>query len=459
MNEGRVAVFDVGKTNAKLALVDLSDLSEIAVLTRPNTVLPGPPYPHYDVEGHWEFLLESLAGFQREHGVDAIVTTTHGAACALIGADGRLAAPVLDYEHPGPDETADSYDAIRPPFEETGAPRLAGGLNLGAQIHWQFQSEPGLRERTKHIVTYPQYWGFRLTGNAACDVSSLGAHTDFWNATDRCLSALADRLGIVGKLAPVTPSDAVLGPILPEIAARTGLQPGTPVHCGIHDSNASLLPHLLRHKPPFSVVSTGTWISVMAVGGEKIALDPGRGTLMNVNALGDPVPSALYMGGREFELVDGGRGAEPTNGDINRVLSSQTMLMPALVTQSGPFAGRASRWIGSEPEKGSGERNVAASFYVALVTAECLRLVGHRGPVIVEGPFARNPAFRLMLAAATGSEVRVMEGATGTSQGAALLVRGDPGPEQIAVVQQPPGGERGALLGGYASRWRERLAA
>ena len=33
-----VAVIDIGKTNAKLALVDLDSLAEIAVVTRPNAV-------------------------------------------------------------------------------------------------------------------------------------------------------------------------------------------------------------------------------------------------------------------------------------------------------------------------------------------------------------------------------------------------------------------------------------
>jgi len=40
-----VAVIGIGKTNAKLVLVDATDLTEIEVLTRPNTVLPGPPWP------------------------------------------------------------------------------------------------------------------------------------------------------------------------------------------------------------------------------------------------------------------------------------------------------------------------------------------------------------------------------------------------------------------------------
>ena len=76
-----------------------------------------------------------------------------------------------------------------------------------------------------------------------------------------------------------------------------------PVFCGIHDSNASLLPHVLTRPAPFSVVSTGTWVVIMAIGARKVALDEARDTLINVNALGDPVPSARFMGGRAFAML------------------------------------------------------------------------------------------------------------------------------------------------------------
>ena len=68
--------------------------------------------------------------------------TTHGATCALLDAHGDLALPVLDYEHDGPDTLAAEYDAVRPPFAETGSPRLPAGLNLGAQIFWQQRRFP-----------------------------------------------------------------------------------------------------------------------------------------------------------------------------------------------------------------------------------------------------------------------------------------------------------------------------
>ncbi len=272
-----VAVIDIGKTNAKVALVDLERMSEVAVLTRPNTVRPGPPWPHFDIEGHWSFILDALRAFHDAHGIEAISVTTHGASIVLVDRDGRLAAPMLDYEHQGPDEVAAKYDAIRPPFEQTGSPRLSAGLNVGAQLHWMLETDPGLRKRTALILTYPQYWSFRLTGVAATEVTSLGCHTDLWIPSEGKASTLLATLGLDNMLAPQRPARDVLGTILPDVAARTGLPDTTPVHCGIHDSNASLLPYVLGKTPPFSVVSTGTWVIEMSMGGEALALDPGAG--------------------------------------------------------------------------------------------------------------------------------------------------------------------------------------
>ncbi len=421
-----VAVIDIGKTNVKSVLVETGTMSELAVVTRPNTVLPGPPWPHFDLDGHWVFLLAALAAFQRDYGIDAISITAHGAGGVLLDENGNPAAPMLDYEHSGPDILAEEYDAIRPEFTETGSPRLPMGLNLGAQLYWMFNTDPSLRERTAAFVTYPQYWAFRLTGVAATDVTSLGCHTDLWAPRAGGFSSLVRKLGLEGKIPPVRPSADMLGSVTPEIAEQAGLRPGTPVHCGIHDSNASLLPHILSRKPPFSVISTGTWVVAMSIGGQPVDLDPSRDTLININALGDNVPSARFMGGREFETVLSDQIKYPGKSEINRVLTNGTMLLPAVNQESGPFSGRHAEWLGGEPGPGSGERTAAASFYLALMTAACLSLTGHKGRIIVEGPFAGNIPYCRMLSAATDCSVTAVRRAAGTSCGAALLAGGSP---------------------------------
>lgn len=448
-----IAVIDIGKTNAKLALVDLATRAELAVTTRPNIVLAGPPYPHFDTDGHWDFLLAALARFHAEHRVEAISITTHGACAALLAADGGLAAPVLDYEFCGPDDLAEEYDAIRPPFAETGSARLPMGLNIGAQLYWQFKTDPHLKDRVAHVVTWPQYWGHRLTGQVASDVTSLGCHTDLWNPWQARPSSLVETLGLSGKLAPALTSGAVLGPISAEIAALTGLAPDTPVTCGIHDSNASLLPHLIDRATPFSVVSTGTWVVSMAVGGAAVTLDPGRDTLVNVNAFGQPVPSARFMGGREYEVIRNGRAPVAELADEAAILSSSKMLLPSVQHGSGPFPRRIAAWHGGEPADDAGAE-VALGYYLALMTAECLAMIGAQGPVIVEGPFAQNRFFRRMLRAATGRAVLVSDSRTGTAVGAALLYADGAAIPQSMTEEPDPGPDHA----GYAAAWRAEVS-
>lgn len=431
-----VAVIDVGKTNAKLALVEADSLREIRVVTRPNTVLPGPPWPHFDLEGHWRFFLRHLAEFHARWGIDAISVTTHGAAAVLLDATGNLAAPMLDYEHPGPDDLAAAYDAVRPEFAVTGSPRLPAGLNLGAQLHWMLAVDPDLRARVAHMLTYPQYWGWRLTGQMACDVTSLGCHTDLWSPWTGQFSALVDKLGLREKIAaPRRPAD-LLGHLLPEIAATTGLSRTTPVSVGIHDSNASLYPYLAGRRAPFAVVSTGTWVISMAIGGDPVTPDPARDVLINVNALGDAVPSARFMGGREYDIIRQGADVVPDADDRAAVLAQRLMILPAVEPHSGPFQGRVMQW--TNPPATAGQKAVALSWYLALMTRTCLDLTGARGPTIVEGPFAQNTCYLDMLRALSPEGVETATSATGTAAGSALLSLGAASPPVTQQVPPPP---------------------
>lgn len=448
-----IAVIDIGKTNAKLALVDGKTLTELAVVTRPNKVLAGPPWPHFDLDGHWDFFLSNLAVFEMRHGVDAISVTTHGASCVLLDGNGNLAAPMLDYEHTGPDDLAAEYDSVRPDFAQTGSPRLPAGLNVGAQLHWMLKTDPGLLSRVAHVLTYPQYWAFRLTGLLATDVTSLGCHTDLWNPWHGRFSTLVSALGLDGVIAPARRADEVLGTLLPPIAAQTGLRPDTPVAVGIHDSNASLYPYVLGRASPFSVVSTGTWVVAMAVGGEPVDLDPARDVLVNVNALGQPVPSARFMGGREYDIIRAGSDAQPDDGDRAAVLESGLMLLPAVEPGSGPFPGQEMRWTGRPGS--DGQRMVALSWYLALMTDTCLNLIGARGPTIIEGPFARNPDYCALLAALRPEGVEVAASATGTSVGAALLCLGRAEPPETRAIALPANAE---ALRAYAQGWKSATA-
>jgi sugar (pentulose or hexulose) kinase len=454
-----VAVIDIGKTNAKLVMHDLEEGRDRDVRSIPNRVLTDGPYPHFDVEGIWAFILDGLDAFAGAGPLDAISITTHGASCALV--DGEdLVLPVLDYEHDLAGPVSDAYEQLRPEFSETQSPRLPKGLNVGNQLYWLQHQFPDAFARVRHVLTYPQYWALRLTGVAACEVTSLGCHSDLWSPAAGDFSSLVDRLGWRPLFAPLRSAFDGLGSLRPDIAAAIGLAAGRqlPVFCGIHDSNASLLPHLLNRPAPFSVVSTGTWIVSFAIGGKPATLDPARDTLVNVDAFARPTPSAMFMGGREFDGLTRGEAALPDAACLADVVARQVMALPGFAPGTGPFPARQGAWSEDPDTLSPAERSTVASLYSALMVDTELGLIGGDGPTVVEGPFARNPVFLDALATLTGRPVVASAGATGTSAGAALLARGG---------RREGGDFNGGLfcekktdpaLLDYAATWRRRTA-
>ncbi|MBD9385757.1 FGGY-family carbohydrate kinase [Agrobacterium sp. AGB01] len=450
----RVAVIDIGKTNAKVVVLDTASGAEIAVERRPNTVIKSGPYPHYDIDALWQFILTSLKTFAIKPGFDAISITTHGASAALLDGKGDLAMPVLDYEHEYPVDIRKDYARLRPAFAETGSPWQSVGLNLGAQIHYQKTAFPEEFAAVHNIVTYPQYWAARLTGVLANEVTSLGCHTDLWNPGANAFSSLVDTLDIRPLMAPVRSAFDVLGPIKPEIASDLGLSADVPAYCGIHDSNASLLPHLLKRQGNFSVVSTGTWVVNFAIGGALDQLDPTRDTLTNVDAYARPVPSSRFMGGREYEMLTQQFGTAATSdieASIPAILARGMMLLPSVVKGSGPFPGHQARWIADDGATNA-ERHAAAALYLALMTDVSLSLIGRKGPILVEGPFAKNTLYLKALSSFANTDVIAIGGSTGTSAGAALLTGPSPttqdGREIVAGRLE---------VGDYKRRWHAAM--
>ena len=416
-----VAVLDIGKTNVKLALFDDGRL--LWERSAPNCIRPGPPYPHEDVESAWNFFLDALREAAHTHQISAVVPTAHGAAGALIG-ENALAAPVMDYEFAGVEMIEPDYARLRPPFSESLSPKVPAGLNLGRQLAYQKWCCSDLFAKARHFVGYPQYWTWRLSGVAVSEVTTLGAHTDLWAPRRGEVSSLVKALGVNHLLPPLRRAFDPLGPIRPEIAAATGLAPETQVFCGIHDSNASLLPYLVSRQAPFTVLSTGTWVILMCVGLALDQLDPRDDTLANVDALGRPTACGRFMGGREYAVIAGG-GGNPALDAIERVIESGVIALPCFSGQGGPYATTEGVIRG---KVAAGERTALATLYCALMSDLMLTRMGAiRGDLIVEGTFAGNLPFCQTLGALrTTQRVFAAQDTAGTARGAAMLAHWPP---------------------------------
>ncbi|MBV8698793.1 FGGY-family carbohydrate kinase [Bradyrhizobium sp.] len=449
-----VAVLDIGKTNAKLALFDEGRL--VWEKSAPNRILPGPPYPHEDVDGAFAFFLAALREAGRAYRIGAIVPTAHGAAGALIG-EHDLAAPVMDYEFGEVEQIEPDYAKIRPPFSETLSPKVPAGLNLGRQLAYQKWRCGDLFAAAKHFLPYSQYWAWRLTGVAAAEVTSLAAHTDLWAPRHGHASSLVKTLDIQRLLPPLRPAFDPLGPIRPEVAAATGLAPDTPVYCGVHDSNASLLPYLVSRQAPFTVLSTGTWVILMCVGLSLDHLDPRDDTLANVDALGRPTACGRFMGGREYAVIAGGRG-NPELAAIERVIASGAMALPCFSGQGGPYAANEGAIRG---DVDAGDRSALATLYCALMSDLMLTRMGAKtGDLIVEGTFAKNLAFCETLGALRPAQRIFAAGDTaGTARGAAMIAQWPPAYPIAAPTAVPTVSIPG--LAAYRGAWTaavERIA-
>ncbi|MGH6993177.1 MAG: hypothetical protein ACRED8_06330 [Caulobacteraceae bacterium] len=371
--DSAVAILDVGKTRSKLTAWT-PEGRNIARLDRDNPTRLEGGIRRLDIEGIECWLLASLAELARQAEIAAIVPAAHGAAAVLM----KDSSPVfaLDYEQPPPDEVTAAYGALRDSFDATLSPRLPGGLNLGLQLYWLEALFPDLWPERSEVLLWPQFWAWRLCGERACEVSSLGCHSDLWRPHERRFSALAEARGWSSRLGTLRRADAVLGSIRPDLAVELGLSRDCRIYCGMHDTNAAL--HAARalagfEDRPFSLVSTGTWFVCLSVGSRKAALyDPARPIMANSDIFGAPTPTARFMGGRDHER--------------------------AMRTGLGAAADLAAR------------------------SMTALEAIGAEGPIVVEGRFAFDRAFMEELARrAADREARIIPLVDGVALGTLRL--------------------------------------
>lgn len=443
------AVFDAGKTRLKLTLVCPKGEVVHSVSTASGAVEG--PLPGLDIERAEAFLVRALSDAARHFPVSAIVPVGHAAAAVWIR-DGCAVAPPLDYEAAPPQHLRELYEAQRPAFSETYSPSLPLGLNLGRQLAWVEHSAPEIARAADGLVLWPQYWALRLSGQAASEVSSLGSHTDLWAPVEGGWSSMAKRRGWAERFAPLAAADAVLGLAQGPLAKAAGLNADIRVLCGAHDSNAALQAARLSGQmgDGAALVSTGTWTVVMALSGQLSRLNPARDCLANVAIDGQAVPTARFMGGKEYALIAGEAPAAPTREACEALVSRGVRTIPPFAA-AGPFMGARAGWIEGEVD-GATERATLATLHCALMIDYCLDLVGARGPTFIEGPLTQNLLAPGLLAAISGRPVMLCAG-DGVSLGAASLALGSGVTDAASCTPCDPFELPG--LAAYARQWRE----
>lgn len=462
--ERAVAVIDIGMTNKKVALYDL-DLKPISTVRRVFEPLRAGGIETHDLAAMEEWFLDSLADAARRFDIRAIAVSTHGATMVCTDSSGNPVAPCIYYTHEPDTGFHDRfYGEVGAPEAlqaVTGTPDLASLINPAKGLFFLREKFPGKFARAEIVLPYPQYWGMRFTGNAGAEGTYIGCHTYLWDWTKERYSSVAERLGVADKLPPkLRDSWSVLGRITQRIARRTGLSADTLVTMGIHDSNASLLPYLVKYpRDDFVLNSTGSWCVLMHPQ-EHYGFAPeelGKVVFFNRSAYNKPVKTAIFTGGLEYEawskLIAGNAAGifaksaalceDPGDDAYPPILSERSaFILPELVPGSGQFPGSRARAVEDGREYAFADMNsmnsgkavpgfmrnpdkamAALDLSLAIQTLVALERAGLRpgAALCTEGGFRANSDYNRILAAALPeNSVYLTDMAEATSFGAAM---------------------------------------
>ncbi|AEJ20115.1 FGGY-family carbohydrate kinase [Gracilinema caldarium] len=456
--EYAIAVIDIGMTNKKVAIYD-EQLHQLEAHYRTFDPVPVNNCQTHDLAAIEDWFITELQHAAAKYPIRAIAITTHGATFVCVGPDGKPSVPCVYYTHePGEAFHQEFYARFGMPEElqaKTGTPYFKALINPAKGIFFAQKQFPEAFQNTVYILNYPQYWGYRFTGVVGAENTYVGCHTYLWDWTKAAWSSVAQGLGITSLLPrELKHSWDILGTITPEIARKTGLSTKTIVTMGIHDSNASLLPHFAKKgRQGFVLNSTGTWCVIMnpvtSYGFNEEEL--GKVVFFNQSAFGTPVKTAIFLGGYEFETwlkvlqeLHQRQDIPPYRQKLYQTLLARkdTFLLPELTAGSGQFPGSHPRVI----EKGKAyhygdiltgtaippcfsdyERGIAVlRISLVMQTLTALDRTGmYKGQeIFTEGGFRKNEAYNVMLSAALPENpLALTDIAEATAFGAAMTAK------------------------------------
>ena len=219
----------------------------------------------WNLNGIFEGVLEGLKKVgSRGISVRSISCDAWGVDYALIDAQGAVLNPVFHYRDSRCLKGADSllkrisWDEI---FDATGLQFMP--INTLFQLETESAERLGQAEKFLTIGDLFNYW---LCGAGKIDISSASTTQMFDPRSLKWSESLIQRAGFPDKIFPeVISCGTALGPILPEVAQSTGLDPNLQVlaTCS-HDTGAAVAATPVEQGPNWAYLSSGTW-SLMGV--------------------------------------------------------------------------------------------------------------------------------------------------------------------------------------------------
>jgi len=432
MKNDAVLIFDIGKTNKKIMIFDLS----LKVLHQEEEIFPeisdDDGFACDDIVKVEAWISDAVERYSEssEYKIKAINFATYGASLMYLDKHGKRLTPVYNYLKEIPESISeDVYQRYggKAEFCRRSASPALSMLNSGFQIRWLKQLKPEIFAKVEHILHFPQYLSYLLTGKVSSEYTSIGCHTAMWDFDNmRYHPWLASENISLPQPEPVNS-------IYPIQIAGKKMEAGI----GIHDSSASLAPYLRGCSDEFLLVSTGTWcISMNPFNHTPLTEDQlAKDCLCYMSINGTPVKSSrVFLGHMHDETLKTLNNYFPVSEDYYKKVEPDAGLIKNLRSANGNNRVFFKEGIDNNQSEKAFNLNQFKSFEEAYhqlmldcasVVAESIELILSGNTVkkiFVTGGFSKNPIFTGLLAGHfPGMEVFTSEISNATSLGCAMI--------------------------------------
>ncbi|MGO4876943.1 FGGY-family carbohydrate kinase [Pedobacter psychrotolerans] len=296
-----IAIFDVGKTNKKLFLIDENYSIVYERSARFVETMDEDGEICENLESLTSSVYDSLNQVMqlKEFDIKAINFSTYGASFVYLDEKGTPLTPLYNYLKAYPEALKAAFYAQYGGEEkislETASPVL-GSLNSGMQLYRLKCERPELFNRIRYALHLPQYLSYLLTGKAVADITSIGCHTQLWDFNKNEYHHWVKAEEIDQKFGEFTAADTAVKSSFQGKEVSVGM--------GLHDSSAALIPYLANFNSPFVLISTGTWcISLNPFNQEPLQADElKKDCLCYMHFKGKAVKASRIFAGHEHEV-------------------------------------------------------------------------------------------------------------------------------------------------------------
>ena len=428
---------DAGTTNIKAVLATPDGHIVAQAQQTYTTAHPQPGWVEQNPEDWWQGTISAVRQVvaQVEAGPDAIKgigVSGQGCAVTLIDEAGRVIRPAIIWmDSRSEPQVQQMRRCCEQAILELNGKQPAA-YNADPVLLWLLEHEPESLEAAQTSLTTTGYVNFRLTGQAAMNVSDASILFAFDLHEGKWSEELIEQFGLPRKLyPPLMPCQEILGPLTAEAASALGLREGIPVIAGGEDTSSSGL--------AIGVGQSGQGFLSLGTAGTIYIVEEGGIVHPQLLAFLHVLPGQILLGGSLIAV--GGAlewcrhllGEDLSIESVTRLASESepgaggVLFLPYLSGELQPINDGNARGVFVGLSHNSGRAEVAravmegAAFALAH-NAQVAREVGvHLTEIRAVGGPTRSPLWCQIMADVIGEPIAVLARNAGAPLGDALL--------------------------------------